>query len=110
MKLTELKARFIGAGGEGIFNVSANGERTPAPERRGIGVMLDCPCGKCGVDLYVPFHNPLDGGPPVDLHGAKWNREGDTIETLTLSPSILRTVEKGGCGWHGFIRNGEAVL
>lgn len=26
-----------------------------------------------------------------------------------LTPSILRLPAKGGCGWHGFIRNGEVV-
>jgi hypothetical protein len=41
-----------------------------------------------------------------------WNREGDTFETVTLSPSI--SVRQHGeyeqlhC-WHGFIRNGEVV-
>jgi len=32
-----------------------------------------------------------------------------TFETLTLTPSILRTPEKGGCGWHGFVTNGEII-
>lgn len=33
---------------------------------------------------------------------------GDTIETLSLSPSILRKGDDS-CGWHGFIRNGSIV-
>ena len=36
-----------------------------------------------------------------------WQRTGDTFETLTLHPSILRSPQKGGCGWHGWVTNGE---
>lgn len=27
-------------------------------------------------------------------------------ETVSLSPSILHSVERGGCGWHGYLTNG----
>lgn len=70
--------------------------------RTGVGVQLECPCG-CDNGLWVPFAEPLDGGPPVERG---WSRTGDTIDTLTLSPSVLRV---GGCGWHGWIRDGQAV-
>ncbi len=104
MRLTELDARFVGSGGEGVWNADG----TPAPKRSGIGVVMNCPCGTHGEDnpLYVPFKNPIDGGPmlPGD-HG--WNRTGETLETLTLTPSIQRLGE--GCRWHGFITNGAAV-
>jgi hypothetical protein len=105
MKLTELAPEWIGAGGAGI----SNADGSPAPERKGVGVLLTCPCGNCDDmhDLYVPFTNPIDGGPPVNDGHATWQRTGDTFETLTLTPSILRSKEKGGCGWHGFITNGE---
>ena len=104
--LKELNARFVGAGGEGVFNADGS----PAPQRTGVGVALDCPCGKCDEYhwLFVPFTNPIDGGPAVEHLGRPtWQRTGDTIETLTLSPSILRSIEKGGCGWHGYIENGQ---
>lgn len=109
MRLSELNAYFIGAGGEGVYTHGPNGEMMPAPERHGVGVIMDCPCGKCppigeGGGLYVPFANPLDGFGPFDRKG--WQRTGDTIETLTLSPSVLRSRDRGGCGWHGFIENG----
>lgn len=79
--------------------------------RAGVGIEFSCPCGKCGIDCYIPFENPLDGGPPYDKRPnlPHWKRTGDTFETLTLSPSILRSVAKGGCGWHGWIRNGEVL-
>ena len=106
MKLIELNPRFLGAGGEGITNADG----LPAPEREGVGVIFTCPCGKCDEfhECYVPFTNPLDGGSPIDGHPT-WQRTGDTFETLTLTPSILRSVNKGGCGWHGFITNGEVL-
>jgi len=104
MRLTELHPEWMGAGGAGITDAAGN----PVPERHGVGVLLDCPCG-CDRQLYVPFANPIDGGPPVNDGHASWQRTGDTFETLTLTPSILRMKEKGGCGWHGFITNGEVT-
>lgn len=106
MRLVDLNPTWLGAGGEGVFRKNASGELEPAPERHGVGVMCDCPCG-CDQRLYVPFANPLDGGPSLEPRG--WQRTGDTFETLTLSPSILRAPGKGGCGWHGWIRNGEVI-
>jgi len=131
MRLSELNPQWMGAGGEGISQPGTEpcpkcqgGDgmtecRTchgtgkayvPSPERQGIGVLLDCPCGNTdeGHQLYVPFANPLDGGPPMQTGKNKgWQRTGETFETLTLTPSILRIVPS--CGWHGFITNGEVV-
>lgn len=78
---------------------------------KGVGVMFDCPCGQCGKPCYVPFENPIKGWPDADdvKYGhPRWRREGETVETLTLTPSIWRKTENGGCGWHGHITNGEA--
>ena len=30
-------------------------------------------------------------------------------DTVTLSPSIFHTRERGGCGWHGWLRDGVLV-
>lgn len=87
-------------------------DRTPRwvvdAERRRIGVRFDCPCSVCvasddPLPLSVPFANPLDGADP-DPRG--WQREGDTFEGLTVSPSILM---RNGPGehWHGWLKNGE---
>lgn len=104
MKLIELNPCFLGAGG---YSVS-NADGSPVPERHGVGLSFDCPCG-CGTRGYIDFENPLDGGPPHDTRPSlpRWQRTGETLETLTLTPSILRSQERGGCGWHGFITNGE---
>jgi hypothetical protein len=83
-----------------------------ADGRRGMGVSFDCPCTSCrapGADpmsIHVPFTNPIDGGAPFERRPVTWQREGDTFETLTLTPSV----DASHFGhWHGFIRNGEIV-
>ncbi len=89
--------------------------------RSGMGVSFKCPC--ClGADratyLLVWFGNPIDGGMPSPsvLPKPRWQRTGDTFETLTLTPSVdadsplldENDPSKGKVGhWHGFITNGE---
>lgn len=104
MRLLDLHPEWMSAGGEGI----SNADGSPAALRKDVGVLLDCPCGKCDEDhqLYVPFENPIDGSLSRERG---WARTGDTFETLTLTPSILRNTAYGGCGWHGFITNGEVI-
>ena len=110
-KLRDLDAQFVGAGGDGIFNADGS----PVPPRSGIGLSFKCPCGKHDEydRVFVSFSNPLDGGPPIDrgYSGDKklptWDRTGETIDTITLKPSIQR-MDPGGCRWHGFVTNGEA--
>jgi hypothetical protein len=91
MRLTELNPLFLG-----------DSERTI-----GVGVLFDCPCGNADEEhrCYVPFANPIGPGPLKTQQG--WQRTGESFETLTLAPSIWRHPDRGGCGWHGFIRNGE---
>lgn len=106
-KLRDLDAQFVGAGGDGVFRADG----TPAPKRSGIGLSFKCPCGKHDEydRVFVTFSNPLDGGPAHDDNGRvpTWDRTGDTIDTITLKPSIQR-MDPGGCRWHGFVTNGEA--
>ena len=90
MKLTDLNPTWFDSAG--------------TPKRLGVGMMFDCPCGKCGDRTHVNFNNPLDGGPAVAKFPPRWSREGDTFETLTLHPSVHRI---GGRGWHGWLKNGE---
>ena len=100
LRLTALHPRWLGAGGAGVSGPDGQ----PRSRREGCGIMLDCPCGDRseGHQLFVPFANPLDGGPCLEPKG--WQRTGDTFETLTLTPSIQRMED---CRWHGFITNGE---
>lgn len=99
MKLTDLNGSFYGVGGEGQTD-SKTGD--PIPERKGMGVTFDCPCG-CGEFVAIPFTNPLDGGDPV-RRPTTWDRTGETLENLTLKPSLQRL---GACRWHGYLTNGE---
>lgn len=94
------------------------------PDRRVIGVGFDCPTHGPPCRHSVMFRTGLEGYPIPDKYVVyytaedvkkqkpqrrnQWARTGTTIETLTLSPSIFATTEKGGCGWHGFVENGHA--
>lgn len=73
------------------------------PKIVGDALELDCPCG-CGR-FWVVFDtaDPDEAGT-----NHTWTREGDSFETMTLSPSIHRV---RGCPkqWHGWIRNGEVT-
>ena len=82
--------------------------------RHGQAMGFECPCKVCmksanPLRLSVPFANPLDGGTPVkgfNTSGFLWHREGETFETITVSPSV----DASGFGhWHGVITNGELV-
>lgn len=75
-----------------------------------VGITFDCPC--CRTQrLGVLFKEEIDrDGLPNDVHWArtdrKWHREGDTFETLTLSPSV----DASGVGhWHGSVTNGAVA-
>lgn len=103
MKLIDLKPRFVSSGGEGSFRRDAKGDLIPLPERVGVGIIFQCPCGTCNTESFIPFKNPISGGPPVEVRRDTWQRTGEDFETLTLRPSILR---KSGCGWHGYLTDG----
>lgn len=73
------------------------------------GLLCRCPCGgleknNCDEDrrLYLPFANPIGPG-PVTARERGWHREGESFETLTLTPSIRRLE---GCQWHGLLTAG----
>lgn len=80
------------------------------------GLMFDCPCERCAAapkrqPLWVPLTNPIDPGnlladttwqPPA----RSWHRSGDTVENITLTPSV----DFSSSGhWHGNIIDGKAV-
>lgn len=107
-KLRNLDACFVNAGGNGVFRADGS----PAPHRTGVGLSFRCPCGQHDEwdRIYVGFSNPIDGGPALESNAPRWYRTGDTIDTITLQPSIqrLRTPDGRGCRWHGYVTNGEA--
>jgi hypothetical protein len=85
-----------------------------------VGITFECPhcvereraTGDKRVQrIGVLFREEIDrDGLPNEVHwtrpGNKWHREGDTFETLTLSPSVDASSDGH---WHGFIRNGEVT-
>lgn len=92
MRLTELDPKWTGV----------QGDQMQVPPRWGVGLSFNCPCGG-DHRIGVEFQNPLDGGRG---RPGMWIRTGSTFESLTVGPSI-REAGGGGCGWHGFIRDGE---
>lgn len=62
------------------------------------GMVICCP--GCGEMSALPFRPRTE--PP------SWDWDGDRINP-TLTPSVLHTKEKGGCGWHGWLTKGEWV-
>lgn len=81
---------------------------TTDPGRHGMGITLLCPCKPgCDTHLGVWFANPIDGGPPAPpecLPKPRWQRTGETFETMSLTPSVDASASGH---WHGFITNGE---
>lgn len=106
MKLVDLNPVFLSHGGPGVTRSS---DGAPIPVTEGVGVIFDCPCGNHDEEhrCYVAFSNPIGPGDYVDDKG--WKRVGETFETLSLTPSIYRRTDWGGCGWHGFITNGDVI-
>lgn len=88
-------------------------------ERFGLGITMEC-LNHSGHLSAILFSNPVDGGPPfqgsswnqmLELVGSqlfrgcgdfRWERKGDTFETLTLLPSV----NMHSCG-HFNIESGE---
>ncbi len=102
MKLTDLEPRWVGITREAVGKW---------PEIRfQVGVSFLCPCCR-DQRIAVIFANFIDPNNTADrIQWAwpsvenKWQRSGDTFETLTLTPSI--DVSQHG-HWHGSITNGE---
>jgi len=63
--------------------------------------------GWCGPECEgaVLFDTPENRHGNEDGHRPLWQVE--SLEPLTISPSILMSPDKGGCGLHGFIRAGR---
>ena len=80
---------------------------TTGDGRHGMGVTFNCPHCDGNQSIGVFFANPIDGGPPAppDVDPSpRWQRTGDTFDTLTITPSI--DVSRSG-HWHGFVTNGN---
>lgn len=59
--------------------------------------------------ISVPFaaHDGRPAmGPNENKPAPRWGVTGTSLANVTTTPSIQVI---GGCGWHGYVRNGEAV-
>lgn len=108
----ELSPKFIKSNSEGGWRAVDSADDAD-------GVMFLCPLcyqrngGSVGThqvviwDLTVPI-SPLFSGP------GRWALEGETLGSLSLSPAAPGRAHsvhlQGGCGWHGYVTNGQATI
>ncbi|HSX11538.1 MAG TPA: hypothetical protein VLF94_07490 [Chlamydiales bacterium] len=66
-------------------------------------------CPKCrGLDGEHHVHMPFaDRGVDHELVKNQWNVKGSSFEDLSTTPSYLII---GGCGWHGYITDGNVSI
>lgn len=95
MKLRDLNPRLVDVTPEGVTKAGTQ------------AVFFDCPC-RSGHRLLISFDRAIGGGPAAVGHA--WARTGETLDDLTLSPSLLvRGGPDGAECWHGWIREGQVV-
>lgn len=114
MKLTELDAKFV------RYETRNGSQQWTIPVEAfadAQGIMFLCPVcftknnGPVGTHLVdVTFEGrgaaADQGSHGTDGQPTRWAVSGDRFENLTTSPSVLLV---GGCGWHGFITNGDVT-
>lgn len=112
MRLRELEAQFVrrevdGDGTERYVHVATVAEAD--------GVYFICPCCIAKLGSKIGAHSVLCwfvGKVPddVDPKPGRWNPSGTTIDDLTfVGPGAASVLLQGGCGWHGFVNNGDAT-
>lgn len=74
-----------------------------------VGLTFQCPgCGDPDQRAAVFVDPPFDPGPP---HERAWQRTGDDLATISLSPSIRVSHGDGHGGarecWHGYLTDGK---
>jgi hypothetical protein len=119
MRLTELEPRFVRyeKRADGVYHVETTNIR------KAQGVQFLCP--KCFTENAGPVGTHLvlcwsrSRGVPDDATPGpgRWTLEGTGFDDLTLNGDSKEGPGKGarsvlltsGCGWHGFITNGEVT-
>lgn len=110
MKLIELEPRWLSA-------PDSNGARIGKVQtfQEAQGIRFWCPrCAAAKADNIYPLgaHQVIiwfaDRNVPSCYFPKpyRWSVAGNSFENLTLAPSVHLTP---GCGWHGWIRNGEVI-
>jgi len=83
-----------------------------------VGYGLVCPLESCTEGVHVWDHASdcpgRFGSEPCKYDNGQagcWTWTGTPEDdTLTGSPSLHCMAERGGCGWHGWLRNGQMVV
>lgn len=112
MRLRDLRARLI-------WKISPDGRSFRLTCRslgKAQGVIFLCPrCyekngGEVGTHSVICWFR--DRGVPDDMdpRPGRWTPSGTGIDDLTFvpPPSAVSVKLIGGCGWHGFVKDGEA--
>lgn len=99
MKLSELEPNFVS-----IVDPGRTYQNVEAIEHAH-GVMFTCPL--CTGHMVLCWFR--DRGVPDDEtpRPGRWAASGTGLSDLTLSPSVH--LSGPGCGWHGFVTNGEVT-
>lgn len=118
MNLAELEAKFVGD----YHGRTGPADPTTYRELSGVdgaqGVLFICP--KCGNHSVLCWFNNPRNAPAVPADAfpkpGRWTFSGETIETLTLEPSIdLSAITPDSpespsrCYWHGWVKSGDAA-
>ena len=78
------------------------------------GIMFLCPkCyqvngGPVGTHTVICWFRGRDVPDDEPPTPGRWEATGNDVTDLSLHASVHLSGE-GGCGWHGFIKNGEAT-
>jgi hypothetical protein len=122
MRLVELEPKFITYHNiNGVHYMDTLDEfSNPITLDKAQGIHFLCPkCfaanGKSNYGVHYVEVTFKDRGVP-DSEGThnksgkpvRWNVSGNDFSNLSTQPSIL--LEGEGCGWHGFITNGEVSI
>ena len=125
MRLRDLDARFLG-------KADATGHWYLDSVEGAQGIMFQCPkCAAGGpveeeeqdgkVRRFVRgahyvicwFRNPRNAPrvpDDLDPKPGRWNFTGESIDDITfVGPEMTSVWIQGGCGWHGYVKNGDAT-
>ena len=76
------------------------------------GVMFLCPqCfarngGEVGTHSVICWFRDRGVSAEASPGPGRWSVSGNSLDDLTLAPSVH--LSGPGCGWHGWVRNGDA--
>ena len=71
------------------------------------GYALTCPNESCDQGVHFWTH-AYDCSPETREHSSCWTWTGAPEDgTLSAQPSLWVVQDRGGCGWHGFLTDGE---